>query len=319
MAPAQCNIHWNSLTPQQWQDHLGKTRRAPLLQDARYGVAMARQNRQQTRCGLIMIDGVEAGLVQILEAQAFGRLLHAPILDRGPVWFEGFGADDHWRAFLERLQKDMPRRPGRRRRIMPELEDSDRTRTWMSDLGFKPIKDITGYRTFWLALDKEYDALRNGLKQKWRNILNKAERSDIATSWHYDPQNLRPVLEGYHRDKQEKGYTGPSQRTLLELAKHFMPGRDMLIGHAFSGEDMIASVLIFIHGASATYQVGWTTRQGRHSGAHHLLLWQACSRLQSRAILDFDLGGFNDDQANGLYKFKAGMGGKETLLVGAYH
>ena len=266
-----------------------------------------------------MIDGREAGCVQLLEARALGRLLHAPILDRGPVWFNGFGAYEHWRAFLKRLQRDMPRRPGRRRRIMPEMENSEEDRQLMTDCRFKRMADISGYRTFWLDLAQDRDTLRNGLKQKWRNVLNRAERAGLKTSWHHDPQNLRPLLEGYRRDRQEKGYSGPSQATLLDLAKFFMPQRDMLIGHAFAGDDMIASVLIFCHGASATYQVGWTTRQGRDYGAHHLLLWQACMQLQKRDIPGFDLGGANEAAASGVYKFKAGMGGKEIQLVGAYH
>ena len=54
--------------------------------------------------------------MQMLEAGIAGNLLHMVAIDRGPVWLEGFGTQDHFTAFLEQLNRAFPHRTGRMRR-----------------------------------------------------------------------------------------------------------------------------------------------------------------------------------------------------------
>ena len=97
-----------------------------------------------------------------------------------------------------------------------------------------------------------------------------------------------------------------------------IPRQEAVIFNAMEGDEVVAAILVFLHGSSATYQVGWTTGAGRKLGAHHQLLWRAVVQLKERGVLDFDLGGINDDGAAGVKKFKQGLGGKEVRLVGFF-
>ena len=73
-------------------------------------------------------------------------------------------------------------------------------------------------------------------------------------------------MENYIKDKQAKGYDGPSVELMKSLAGTFIPDEDMLIGRALKNNKPIGAVLIFCHGRTGTYQIGWSSSQGRQSG-----------------------------------------------------
>ena len=62
---------------------------------------------------------------------------------------------------------------------------------------------------------------------------------------------------------------------------------------------------------------GWTGDKGRELRATHLLLWQAIELLKADGYEWFDLGGVSAE-APGVERFKLGLGGAETWLVGGY-
>jgi len=305
-----CNINWNVLTFPEWEQRFKTLNRASLLQGYPYAQSMAETKGQKPRWGLITIDGHEAGLVQIFEVSLFFKAIHAVILDRGPIWFGNFGNKAHIDAFFTEFNRQFPDRIGRKRRIIPET-DAD-----LNPLGFKKI--ASGYETIWLDLTQSEEGLRAGLKKNWRGTLQKAENAGIALDWDNKGQHMDWLMQNYAVDKETKGYDGPSVKLLRTLAKYHLPRDEMLIGRASLNGKEVAGILILCHGSAATYQIGFTSPEGRDNGAHHLLLWQALGVLKFKQIRDFDLGGINDDTAKGVKRFKQGMGGKTVMLGGQY-
>lgn len=61
----------------------------------------ARSGNKKRGGGLIEIDGKEAGLVQMFEAGILWNAIHGIIIDRGPLWFEGFGNAMHIKRFTK--------------------------------------------------------------------------------------------------------------------------------------------------------------------------------------------------------------------------
>ena len=192
-----CEIQWNILSLEDWQARFGRIRRANLLQSYEYALAACAVNRQTARWGLIKIDGVEAGLVQMLEAKALGQLFHALIIDRGSLWFDGFGAPEHVLAFTAEINRQFPKRIGRRRRFIPEASGLDILPK------FKKT-ETPSYQTIWLDLTQDEDALRAGLKKKWRNTLTKAEKAGLTIKWDTSGTTLPFLIEGYIVDKAAK-------------------------------------------------------------------------------------------------------------------
>ena len=305
-----CTIHWNILNFSEWEQRFKQISRSTLLQSYPYAQAMAETKGQKPRWGLITIDGKEAGLVQILEVSLFFKAIHAVILDRGPIWFDGFGNSEHISAFFTELNRQFPNRIGRKRRIIPELEAN------LEPLGYQ--KTGGGYETIWLDLTQSEQELRAGLKKNWRGALQKAEAAGFTLDWDNKGQHLNWLMQHYAVDKETKGYDGPSVKLLRTLAKYHLPRDEMLIGRACLDGKEVAGILILMHGSAATYQIGFTSPEGRDAGAHHLLLWQALGVLKFKRIRDFDLGGINDETAKGVKRFKQGMGG-QTVKTGAIY
>lgn len=84
------------------------------------------------------------------------------------------------------------------------------------------------------------------------------------------------------------------------------------------GKDRIAAMMFLIHGRAATYQVGWTSDQGRDSHAHNLILWKGIEELQARGVQMLDLGGVNTARSAGIARFKLSTGGQLLTLSGTY-
>lgn len=312
-----CEILWNTLSPQAWEERFAKIPRSNLLQSYDYARAVCPRQRLRGRWGLITIGGAEAGIVQILETGVFKNALHAVILDRGPLWFEGFDTAAHIESFFRYFNRAFPRRIGRRRRIIPEIPDTPEMRAIMDAAGFRRLAR-PGYQTIWLDLGRGSEALWENMESSWRNKVRKAEKAALAAEWDYEGKEIPALLSFYQSDKAKKGYDGPSVPLLRSLANSFLENKGLVAGTAKRQGRIVAAVLIFRHGTAATYQVGWSTDEGKETAAHNFLLWQAAAVLKDKGLKHFDLGGANDESAQGVKAFKEGMGGETITLAGHY-
>lgn len=315
----ECKIIWNALSLEDWDARFRLVPRSTLLQSYPYAQAMRKVHQQGARHGLITLDGAEAGLVQIHEVSLFGKLVHAVSLDRGPAWLPGYGKPAHWAAFLAALDREFPRGFTRKRRLMPELTDTPAHHTLMTESPFKKDKNRRGYQTIWVDLTKDEATRRAALDRKWRGHLNKSEKQGLTLA--IDPLGvtLPELMAAYIDDRLKKRYPGPSPKMVRTLAEFCVPRGECLIYNALHDGDMIAAILILVHGRAATYQIGWNGPMGRDCNAHHFLLWAAMNDLQARGITDFDLGGVNDEGAAAVKTFKQGLRGHEIALIGQYN
>ncbi|MEM9030513.1 MAG: GNAT family N-acetyltransferase [Pseudomonadota bacterium] len=313
-----CEIEWNNLTIARWDELFANVRRSTLLQHFPYAQATRATQQIGARHGLIHIDGQPAGLVQLGEVGVLRNAIHAITLDRGPLWFEGWSRQECTEAFFTEFARQFPRRFGRKMRIMPELAHDRSSSRLLEDCGLKRNANFHGYQTIWLDLTRDEDRLRAKLNGKWRNILSKAERSGFAVERDVELDTASSFLAEYDADQLRKNFKGTSQSFLLSLMKYMGVRREVMILNAKRDDEIIAAILVLVHGRSATYQVGWTTDQGRKFGAHHRLLWEAVVTLKREVVTDFDLGGVNDEGAAGVKKFKLGLGGQMVDLVGMY-
>lgn len=315
-----CTIEWNTLSPAQWDECLQAAPRSTLLQSYDYARAQCPLEKQKARWGVIRFDGNPAGIVQVFEAGILWNALHAVIIDRGPLWFKGYGGAAHTKLFFEEFNKQFPPRFGRRRRILPEVEDGMTAQKILQSAGLMRRDERKGYETVWVDLNADEPTRRASLRPNWHGSLKKAERADLALDWTTDGSAFPALLAGYAEDRRLKGYDGPSPQLLTSLATFMTPKGNMVTGAALLPSGQLAAMVMFAtHGRSATYLVGWTTDAGRDVSAHHLLLWDGMRVLKERNITELDLGGVNDDSAKGIKDFKEGMGGKTVRYVGHYY
>lgn len=315
-----CTIEWRDINAkEEWTRRYKLLRRANLLQSFPYAAAMCAHKGYILRPGIIKIDGDEAGIVLALEAGALGNLLHAVMLDRGPLWFDGYGSAAHKKLFLEEFNRLFPRRLGCRRRIIPEMPDNEEVQSLMKSSGYRRVS-APGYETVWLDLAAA-DLLAD-MDKDWRRRYKKAKENGPEIVWDNEGRYLDWFLKVYALDKAKRGYSGPEPGFLKRIAENFMADREggykAMIGRAILNGGCMAAALILRHGASATYQAGWCSEEGRKANANHLLLGEALFVLKNEGVRHFDLGGVNDETASGVKKFKMDMGGELVRLAGLY-
>jgi len=176
----ECKIIWNSLSLPQWDARMNAAPHTTLLQSYPYAQAMRKAHQQGARHGLVMIDDDEAGLCQIQEVGLFKNIVHGVSLDRGPIWFKGFGKPAHWAAFLNEFNRQFPKGWLKKRRIMPEMADTPAHHTILKESPFTHDKKIHGYQTITLDLSPDLETLRARLDGKWRNCLNKYRKARLG-------------------------------------------------------------------------------------------------------------------------------------------
>ncbi len=312
-----CKIEWNAVPQQEWSALFDTVTRTNLLQSVPYAYALAKVNHQRVRLGVINIDGQKSGLCLILEAGILKNMIHGVILDRGPIWFDGRGGAEDVRSFLEEFSRQFPKRFGRRIRYIPEINDTPLAHSLLQEYGFKREGEQP-YKSYWLDLTADLDALRSNFKKRWRGQLKKSEQVDLEIKWSDEGEHFGWLMYEYGSDKALRGYDGVSVETMIALAREFSRGKNMLIGTALLDGLPIASILFLNHGRASTYQVGYSSDIGREKRAHYALLWSALSVLKERNIEALDLGGVNDNEAKGVKMFKEGMGGELYETVGLY-
>lgn len=314
----QAEIVWcDAHSPDAWLAVYDEIQRSSLLQSYDYLRVMAQLNFQKLRLGFIHINGHRAGIFALQEAGICKNLLHAVVLDMGPHWLPEYGSDEDFEAFLSAFARTFPKRFGRKRRFIPHVANTQHSREILALYGFKKAEG-SSYQTLFLDLQQDEEALRAGLHKKWRNQLNRAEEQNLELVFCDEGQHFAWLMKNYADDKRARGYHGASVKTISALARVFSRGKKLLIGTALLDGTPIASILIFIHGRAATYQIGYSSEIGREKRAHYVLLWRALGELTERKIDAFDLGGINDEDAKGVRDFKTRMGAEHVEFPGLY-
>ncbi len=313
--PLKLSLAWNTCTVEEWEKRLARIPRSNLIQTWPYAQTMRAIEHKMTRFGLIMDGEKELGLLQIQEIKFF-RLFHVVILDRGPLWFNAPVARATWDAFFNAFAQNFPRGFGRSRRFMPEVLLDEPLKLKLDQLGFR--HKARGLQSIWVDLKPDANIIRQNLKRNWRNHLNSAERVVMRVEDNNKSDHLAWLLKNYEADRRARRYPGPSVDIVKSLVVLSRPKNQVLMLRAVLGGEPIASILVLLHGKSATYQIGYTSPEGRKVSAHHLLLWRAMMKLKEMGIEDFDLGGINPEAAQGVTSFKEGMGGKTFELIGLY-
>ncbi len=311
-------ILWNTQSIDEWERNFNRAPYSNILQSYSYAKAYAPLHRQKPCWGLIRIGGADAGIVQMFEAGIVFNALHAVMIDRGPLWFEGFGTALHVKLFFDEINRQFPPRFGRKRRFLPETEDGPTAQKLIAQTGLRRLDDRAGYETIWVDLQQSEEELRAGLKQKWRNRLNAAERSGLQIEWDNGPATIAMIAAVYAADQKSRGYGGISPKLFAAYAPLLAAKGELHLARAVKNGETAAFAVSVEHGRSATYLIGWTSDSGKEVSAPTLLLWETMLRLKNNGVKEFDLGGVNDDGAAGIKTFKEGLGGRTVRYVGHY-
>ena len=303
-----------------WDAALDCFEDASIYQTKAYGVA--RWGEQNLSHAVLLRDGAPVAMAQIAVARFPGLLGGIAYVLWGPVWKRrgpsGVRVDDY-REMLNALFREYSVLRGLRIVLRGHgIRDADEAMVRMQrETGYCPSVLASNYDTFRLDLRPTVEALRKGLKQKWRNRLNRAERNSlridegasrdefVAFRSIYDAMLSRKrFVPGVNADEIE--------RTLLACK----PPTRMNVVLVRSVDGLASGAVYAAVGGTGVYLLGATNELGMRTQASHLVQWHVVQSLKRRGCSVYDLGGADAVGNPGVYEFKAGLSGAEVAFIG---
>lgn len=289
---------------QTWFDTAARMSFFPLQQDWEYGLAARWQGRDVRRFIALADDGAPIACLQAVGRRWLG-FFEIWLGLRGPVG-DMRAAGDFARA--------LPGWPFAARLLGPEIaaEPTNAAR-W---LGHARVH--TGpTMALWRLDDIDEAGLRARMKQKWRNRLATAERSNLRVELAPRGKWVDWVIEQANALRAKKGFEAPSASFVSRLAE-LKAARECLVAVALDKREPVAGALFLRHGRDATYYVAASSDAGRKRNAANLVLWRAACALKEAGVRTLDLGVVETERSAGLARFKLGTGAAPFELAGTY-
>ncbi len=250
-------------------------------------------------------------------------LLRAPVLyvPKGPLLAEDGSA--LLEAALAWLEEEARRARAIFIKIDPDIVADDaaalevlRRRTWRRG------EDVQFRNTILVDLRAEEEALLGRMKPKTRYNIRLAERRGVRVR-----EGTAADLEAFYELYRETGWRDgfltrpyPYYRQVWQTFLEAGWGRLFLAEH--EGE-LLAGLFLLRFGPCAWYMYGASSGRKREHMPNHLLQWEAMRWARAAGCTTYDFWGAPDqlhpeDPLWGVYRFKAGFGGRFVSRLGAY-
>jgi peptidoglycan pentaglycine glycine transferase (the first glycine) len=306
LAPFSMRLIADPMTQDEWRREAARFDDVNMIQLWEYAEAKARTGRWTAERVVFEEDGAVVGM-----AQAVVR--HLPVGRGGLVWVNraplhrAAGAPaDALPRMLDAMRQHWVAGRKMYLRVAPTVTTGA---GGFAPRGFRPT-GMPGWAAGTVDLRPDEDALRAGLRQKWRNCLNKAERMGAEVREGSDGPLLESFLAAYAGTLAQADYRKSTTPELLaEMNRLLPPGERFHVLQAAVDGEPVAWVLVLRYGRRAEYIGAVTTSAGRRVNAGQLLLWRSLLAMKQAGATEFDVGGYDPDQRDdsGPGRFKHGL------------
>ncbi len=303
-------FNWTTRSIKDWREFLAQSKNSNWMQTWNYAQASFEADHLVTKIALIERQGLPIGMMSVQEIK-FGPA-QIVNLKRGPLWFID-PTQELIVEFAEKFRNEFPKKLFQRLRWIPEMELQPSSVERLEKIGFKLRTE--NFVTALVNLRQPLFEIKKNLQQKWRNCLNKAERSSLQIEVQTNNRNLSSFLKFYQYHQHQRNYKGPSLRFLKTEFRDSEKTKDHFFVWAYVDHFPVAAIAITCHGSTAAYRIGWNNPSGRKHNAHYALLWKAIEVSKELGHAHFDLGGLLADEAAGVTHFKKGLNGHEMKLA----
>lgn len=190
----------------------------------------------------------------------------------------------------------------------------------MAKAGFVRRMSSTPWGSIRFSLDQDVERLLAQLNGKWRNLLRKGLKLQVAALEVNNANQIDAILSQYERFQIEKGFDGVPKKIMHSLVGIGDLPRSAKVYQTLCDETMEVSgfVIVSYHFDTAMYLAGWSSPKGRKQQANYLLLWQAINDAKINGMQWFDMGGVNKNTPTGIAHFKNGIGGDYYTNAGEF-
>jgi len=292
-----------------------------LSQTWEYGEAVAALQGAECRHVAIRDGGDVIGLADVrikripLLGGGIAYISAGPLTRRGPT-----PNLDRFAAAAIALRQEFCDRQGLVLRILapvstPEVNEAFGAK--LISLGFEPSDRGRSYETVLLDLSPELDDLRSSCGKMWRRCLRQSERADLSVEVGEDESLYRNFLSVYAEMRERKTFGIELDPDFYARLRPKLPEAERLRSYvARSNGELAGALVISMLGDTAFYLLGATNELGRKTRASYLLHWRVICEARERGLRWYDLGGIDEAENPGGYRFKSTMGGIEVRAAG---
>ena len=217
------------------------------------------------------------------------------------------------RAWFVKIDPDVP----------ADTAIGERAQQLLRARGWRPSPEQIQFRnTLLIDLRPSEEELLAAMKPKWRYNVRLATRRGVTVR-SGTSTDLATFYALYQETSRRDGFLirpYPYYRTIWE---RFLAARQ---GHLLLAEvegTPVAGVFLLRFGPTAWYFHGASASRHRNLMPNHLLQWEAIRWARAQGCTTYDLWGAPDalderDPMWGVYRFKAGFGGRFTRWIGAW-
>jgi hypothetical protein len=172
------------------------------------------------------------------------------------------------------------------------------------------------YRTFVLDLAPPLEEMRSRLDKKWRNQLNRAEKNDLIVTAGNGIDEYRAFRDIYSEMRRRKSFdTTVNEQEFARIQETLPLSQRMLVLLCREKGTLVAGMVASAMGNSAIYLLGATSDAGLNAKGAYLLQWTLIGWLRERGVASYDLGGIDPEGNPGVYHFKKGLSGLDTIQI----
>mgnify|MGYP001156846224 FL=1 len=307
-------ITWDNVDVGKWDAWMERITPFPIEQTWCYGQAFAGVTPYQPVHGVVYDKKSPVAIVQVVEWDLFNFIRIAKIV-RGPLFFDEVTDDDKLRVF-ELIYKRYSFWNFDFLLWTPETSLDDPNLKILRKLRLRKV--VTGYSSILMNLDQADELLLDQMDGKWRNQLQRSKKQGLKIKLAHEGETLSWLLAQHEKDRKSKKLRMPASSFISAISLTMRNKQGTLIFTAHKNGRPISGILVFKHGATATYYVGWNSKDGRRLNANNLLLWSAIRELKGRGVKWLDLGGVDGASMPGVSRYKLGLGGNLYTLAGSY-
>lgn len=172
-----------------------------------------------------------------------------------------------------------------------------------------------------LDLTRSEADLRDAMKRKHRQYVNKAERAGVGIESFdaaSDSRAATAALDDFNRiyrlTAERGGFVARAPEYYRRVWELFAPRGHCRLWFATLDGQRVATLFHFVCGDRVAESYGGMTDAGAESRANYLLKWRAITGFQAEGLAVYDMWGL---ATGGIRQFKEGFGGVVAEYVGA--
>jgi len=308
----------NEVSGKEWATFLTEYPDAHLLQTAAWGDLKADFGWKVSRV-VVGKSGAQVLFRNLPLGRTFAYLGKGPVGDSNDaLWGEIDRLCDVNKSIFLKVEPDSWR------------GDSSRGDDRGNAVGFRISEHtIQPLRTIVVDISKSEKDILAGMKQKTRYNIRLALKRGVVIRQSSDIEKFYEILQ-ITSERDEFGvHTKSYYRRAFDL---FSPKGECVLLEAVYDEQVIAGLLVFMHGRRAWYLYGASSEKYREHMPTYLLQWESMRWARRMGCATYDLWGVPDhaeadleadftrhsDGLWGVYRFKRGFGGEVRRATGPW-